>query len=253
MQDMMGMAFGNGLEVKGTWENKRTGERIVARDTIFEDNQMIVLTMDGRRINYDRFQDFVQISQSNLGARPPQPKELNKTINSNTHTNIDAQLSSEVDKLIGNLPTASTVTTEVPMWSDQPVQLSTNITGVGYFDQDPGILGPAPTPQVILPNPTILTALENLPLEEQPVININITWENREILDLLYKYIGVSPEEVAKAIVFKYCKVDLIKEQLETQIQEILGVKSKPVIEEIKEEIQETPPTKPRGRRPKTT
>lgn len=46
--------------MQGTWYNPRTGDAFTVRDAFFEDNQYIVMTTDGRKMDYNRLQNYIQ-------------------------------------------------------------------------------------------------------------------------------------------------------------------------------------------------
>ena len=49
----MDMIFGEGPILSGHWYNPSTGDSFTVKDTYFEDNNLYVITTDGRRMNYD--------------------------------------------------------------------------------------------------------------------------------------------------------------------------------------------------------
>ena len=59
--NMNGMMFGGeGPIMQGTWYNPSTGDAFTVRDSFFEDNQYTVTTTDGRYLNYNQLQSYVQ-------------------------------------------------------------------------------------------------------------------------------------------------------------------------------------------------
>ena len=58
---MNGINFGGeGPVMQGTWYNPQTGDAFTVRDSFFEDNQYIVMTTDGRKMDYNRIQNYIQ-------------------------------------------------------------------------------------------------------------------------------------------------------------------------------------------------
>ena len=58
---MQGINFGGeGPIMQGTWYNPHTGDAFTVRDSFFEDNQYIVMTTDGRKMDYNRLQNYIQ-------------------------------------------------------------------------------------------------------------------------------------------------------------------------------------------------
>lgn len=52
--------FGEGPILSGHWYNPSTGDSFTVKDTYFEDNNLYVITTDGRRMNYDMISKYVQ-------------------------------------------------------------------------------------------------------------------------------------------------------------------------------------------------
>lgn len=65
------MIFGEGPMLSGHWYNPSTGDSFTVRDTYFEDNNLYVITTDGRRLNYDIISKYVQSDK----PIPKQPKQ----------------------------------------------------------------------------------------------------------------------------------------------------------------------------------
>lgn len=58
---MNGMMFGGeGPIMQGTWYNPHTGDAFTVRDSFFEDNQYVVTTTDGRYLQYNQLQNYIQ-------------------------------------------------------------------------------------------------------------------------------------------------------------------------------------------------
>lgn len=75
---MQGIQFNmEGPVMSGTWYNPKTGDSFTVRDTFFEDNNYIVITMDGRRLDYNFIQNYVK-SDSPI-PKMEQPKKTNNT------------------------------------------------------------------------------------------------------------------------------------------------------------------------------
>lgn len=56
-----GITLPDGLpDMSGTWYNPNTGEKIRVRDTFFENNELRVMTEDGRMLNYEIMQNYIK-------------------------------------------------------------------------------------------------------------------------------------------------------------------------------------------------
>lgn len=58
---MNGVMFGGeGPIMQGNWYNPRTHDIFTVRDSFFEDNNYVVMTTDGRCLNYNQIQEYIQ-------------------------------------------------------------------------------------------------------------------------------------------------------------------------------------------------
>ena len=56
----MEFMLGDGPMLDGTWYNPKTGDSFTVRDTFFEDNNLIVMTTDGRRLDYNIISKYIK-------------------------------------------------------------------------------------------------------------------------------------------------------------------------------------------------
>lgn len=79
------MQFENGPVMEGTWWNPKTGHKFTVRDSFFQDGLFTVMTTDGRMLDYNMIQDYVQYigkdqdevySKPNLGTINNLPPEV---------------------------------------------------------------------------------------------------------------------------------------------------------------------------------
>lgn len=79
------MQFENGPVMEGTWWNPKTGHKFTVRDSFFQDGIFTVMTTDGRMLDYNMIQDYVQYigkdqdevySKPNLGTINNLPPEV---------------------------------------------------------------------------------------------------------------------------------------------------------------------------------
>lgn len=62
---MNGVMFGGeGPIMQGNWYNPRTHDIFTVRDSFFEDNNYVVMTTDGRCLNYNQIQEYIQTDTS---------------------------------------------------------------------------------------------------------------------------------------------------------------------------------------------
>lgn len=71
-----GIMFGTqGPMMTGTWYNPVTGDSFTVRDSFFENNQYVVSTTDGRILNYDMIQNYVQSDKPIEMPKKQQPQD----------------------------------------------------------------------------------------------------------------------------------------------------------------------------------
>ena len=65
------MQFENGPVMEGTWWNPKTGHKFTVRDSFFQDGIFTVMTTDGRMLDYNMIQDYVQYIGDTKGLPGP--------------------------------------------------------------------------------------------------------------------------------------------------------------------------------------
>ena len=86
---MPGISFNlDGPIMTGTWYNPKTGDKFTVRDTYFEDNNYMVITTDGRRMDYNMIQNYVKsdspipkMEQPNAAPQPIKIGDIQETSN----------------------------------------------------------------------------------------------------------------------------------------------------------------------------
>lgn len=192
--NITGMMFGGeGPIMQGTWYNPNTGDAFTVRDSFFEDNQYVVTTTDGRYLNYDQIQDYVQ-SDMKL-------EELKKMKVEKKNT-VKEELPAEVADLIagnGGDPYASMMTPEDMMIGnnkpnlgnlyrdDLPVQK----TPVGNVYVDTHNTGKGQSMNEAI----IEKALKNT---EKPEFNVNVIWDNFPLkqIEMLKDIMEIPEDEI---------------------------------------------------------
>ena len=62
-----GMNFGmDGPQVTGWWYNPKTGDKFNAVDNYFEDNNLLIKTVDGKILNYNQIQNYVHVEDPKM-------------------------------------------------------------------------------------------------------------------------------------------------------------------------------------------
>ena len=69
---------GGAPTISGKWFNPHTGDSFEVRDTYIEDNNIVIMTMDGRRISLSMLGEYIQ-GEAPQGKIPDyQPAQINK-------------------------------------------------------------------------------------------------------------------------------------------------------------------------------
>ena len=91
------MNFEGAPMMDGSWYNPTTKDSFTVRDSYFEDNEMYVLTTDGRRLNYNIVQNYIKCTPKDIEAMKKidiqKPKSLG---NINSTPVIDELLPDEI-------------------------------------------------------------------------------------------------------------------------------------------------------------
>lgn len=180
---MRGIMFnGDGPTMSGTWYNMKTGDSFTVRDTFFEDNRMVIQTMDGRMLDFERIQDYVQSNQ---------PIELPKK---------QETLPAEVENLLGDNPSGGFEMSNDELMeiqaltnptSNQP-KLGNIYNGNSGLDEVPGTTISTP----VLTNNSIID--KALSKRDLPNIQVGVDWDHfpsREI-NMLMELMDVDGTEI---------------------------------------------------------
>lgn len=102
----MDFNFGSdgGPIMSGHWYNPKTGDSFTVKDTYFEDNNMIVMTTDGRRLDYNIIQNYIKTDKP-MPAKKLEQKHTVRPVKDDIPDevkNILADAESELDNLIGS-------------------------------------------------------------------------------------------------------------------------------------------------------
>lgn len=74
--------FTDGPFMQGVWLNLKTGDSFKVRDTFFEDNNLIVMTTDGRKLGFDQINDYVQSQNTDEELKAIKAAKNNKPADS---------------------------------------------------------------------------------------------------------------------------------------------------------------------------
>lgn len=247
---MMGFNFptDSGPVMSGTWFNRRTQDSFTVRDAFLEDNQMIILTTDGRRLDYNTIQDYEQINDNQL---PPKNGQQN-------------QLPPEVASMIEDVEALPVVGTQAPTSAVQvPGMLPEDMALIQSQQAQPAndplhtpmnqLVNKAPAGHVLteeeeevrFTNRTIKRTLDRA--KKDPEIAVGIKWSKypEKQMEMLVDYMGIEVEDIVS---YYIDKIDLnaIRQKLECEIRLFIEKKFTEAEDEPKE-------VKPKEVKPKST
>ena len=177
---MMDNSMGGPL-MMGTWYNPKTGDSFTVRDTFFEDNNLIVMTTDGRRMDYNMISQYVKSDK-------PIPKQVQEV-----RTNRTQQIPPEVQNEI-----------EIPddlksiMEEDKVLMASPNTFGLQYTPTYSTNTTPVQNVQTQPIDEDELLINRMLKKVSKPAIKCTIDWQcfpsrQLEMLEMM----AVEPEKIA--------------------------------------------------------
>lgn len=195
---MNGVTFNTeGPMMSGTWYNPNTGDSFTVRDNFFEDNQFMVATTDGRMLNYDQLQYYVQ------SDKPITPKP--------SLSDVPASITSILEDNSGQI------------LSDDMSLINSNLNAIGEVGKlyiDPTWSNPSLT--FTNNNPIIEKALSKT---ELPEIKIQLNWKKypeREI-EMLTDIMEVPMNEIIDWYINKF-GVTEIKKLMEDSIHSYFNI-----------------------------
>lgn len=176
--------------MSGTWYNPNTGDSFTVRDTFFEDNNLIVMTTDGRRLNYDIISRYVKSDKPIPKQQPVVKQEQPKPV-----------VPKELQEMLDDDPYIYTV----PKPTEQvQAQLVQQVAATTQEDED------------------TLLVRRIMKRASAPEVNCNVVWKNYPSKQLeMLEMMGVEPEKIAD-YVMKDFDLETIREQIKKSIIEYI-------------------------------
>lgn len=213
--------FGEGPILSGHWYNPSTGDSFTVKDTYFEDNNLYVITTDGRRMNYDMISKYVQSDKPiPKQTQPAQnqnnvlPPELASQILNPTNTSSSDSNNSEFGILEDDMALISGQTNkEKTITRDQ-----FNINAVQQLQQE---------------DEDAMLIRRILSRSQEPKITCSVEWikfpnKQLEMLDMMGVDLNKIADYYTKKIDLQVIK-DKIKEDISKYIQDFLVIDTKDV------------------------
>lgn len=209
---MNNVQFTNGPSIQGVWLNPKTGDSFKVRDTFFEDNNLIVMTTDGRKLGFDQINDYIQ--------------------SQNTDEELKA-IKAAKNKKTGDLST-------IPDIPELDIDDSPIVSGGELLDDEmslirgvrPNVNVPQSQQRVAHPqqidiiNPVIKKLFSKIEDHQRPTIKVTVEWDKdkfpMDIYNMLTKYMDVSEDEVRKELMNNFVDMDDIKTEVQLALSQLI-------------------------------
>ena len=165
---------GDGPLMSGTWYNPKTGDSFTVRDTLFEDNQYTVITMDGRVLKYNQLQNYIQTKD---------PNDIPKSPVKESHDELPAEVASLIDNGSGT----DMIPDEMSSIYGNPVQ-----TQVSLGNLNTPVKTSVEDQNTIIINKALSKCV-------QPTFNVKIDWKKKfpeKEIGMLMELMDISIEEI---------------------------------------------------------
>lgn len=200
MLQQPGMTFGSeGPMIQGTWVNPNTGDSFTVRDSFFEDNNYVITTTDGRYIQYEQFQNYIQADEKSVNEIKNSIKEKSAAI----EEAIPAEISSLIDN--DNVDTMITPEDYELIYGKKSLgNLNTYTTPVqNQF----------PKKETSVENMNAAIIKKALNNTEQPKFKVDVDWNKfpSKQIEMLYDIMGISEDEIIEWYLDNIQLIDIIE------------------------------------------
>lgn len=231
-----GLMFGmEGPNMEGTWYNPQTGDSFTVRNSFFQDNQYIVQTTDGRVLDYNSLQHYIQSDKPISHMDKPVVEE---SLPSEVMSLIEGPISQELE--YGILP-------------DDLDMISGNAKPLGNLSHPShpsiGTLSNAPLTQN---DQTTMMIEKALSKKTMPEIQVSIDWKDfpKREMDMLIDIMEVSNDDIVRWYL-NQVDINYLADCLKLVIKDHIYSQTQPftlpdIIDEVKIEKIEEPKSKPR-------
>lgn len=194
---------GDGPVMSGTWYNPQTGHKFTVRDCFFQDGQFMVQTTDGRMLDYNMIQNYVQATDSE--GREVQDRPMMESMKSTNPVNdIPQEVADMLDTDTYMLP-EDEVMISGPQSSVSTQETPVHTSGFHQVVEDPDM------PMV----ERVLRRFNDI----NPTISIDYNKLPKKQLDTLVDVLGIAPQTIAEYYI-KKLDVSKVFEELKASIVE---------------------------------
>ncbi len=225
---------GGAPTISGKWFNPHTGDSFEVRDTYIEDNNIVIMTMDGRRISLSMLGEYVQ-GEAPQGKLPDyQPAQINKkALAESLGLDTDDPLNQELNE-------------SIKVSNKDTLYISNNAPTVAATNAID-----APLPDVIsIPTVQLVEESEDEKMVKRvlkkvvaPDIDCKIRWNKfpTRQMEMLLDFMDVSLDDICEYFM-KQLDIDVVRKELKEQIASF--IESKMNSEDEKPEVPQKPASK---------
>lgn len=206
----------SGPIMSGSWVNPKNGDMFTVRDVFFQDNQLIVLTTDGRSLDYNMISDYIK------SDKPEHAKQLSDQIKQ-SKKNIFKESKDEIPSEILNMvePASNNQYSDMVAPEDIAAITPTKSQTISISNA-PQI---APTSQINLQvdDEDLLFIKRVLRSVDEPTLKIDVNWKSIPVgkLDTLINMLGVDVNNIVEWVI-KDMDLNKIRENVKKSICEYI-------------------------------
>ena len=212
-----------GVMMEGTWFNRLTGDSFTVMDSYFEDNNFRVRTTDNRVLDYNTFQDYMQVDPKEL---PALKAEYDREHNAPARDPLSQPVK----------PSTTTGTTTAPddyasLLAEDPV-LGSGIVPPADALNRPVVPSPRPTtvpnePVNTYTNPNVVLIDKALRHQSIPTVKVSFDWDTfpKKQIEALTDVIDVPVSDIVDYLYYETIETAL--PEIEQSLKEYIRSKIK--------------------------
>lgn len=226
-----------GPNMQGTWVNPKNGDYFTVRETFFQDNNLMVQTMDGRLLDYNFISDYIKCDVK-------EAQRISENVKSKSN-NKELEVPAEIKSIIEN----ETKSESGSEYDEYMIPEDANLFNKGDNIFKKPLSIPSPTP-VVQESEDMIFIKRALGKTIGPKIKVSIDWPDfpTQKIDMLTTLLDVSDESIASWYI-KDIDVDSIKKEVQQSIEKYIkkvNTQSKPVTSQKR--VETAPVAKPKAR-----
>ena len=226
-----------GPNMQGTWVNPKNGDYFTVRETFFQDNNLMVQTMDGRLLDYNFISDYIKCDVK-------EAQRISENVKSKSN-NKELEVPAEIKSIIEN----ETKSESGSEYDEYMIPEDANLFNKGDNIFKKPLSMPSPAP-VVQESEDMIFIKRALGKTIGPKIKVSIDWPDfpTQKIDMLTTLLDVSDENIASWYI-KDIDVDSIKKEVQQSIEKYIkkvNTQSKPVTSQKR--VETAPAAKPKAR-----